>query len=167
MSKHLVRVLWLAVIGSLLAFGLNFRLAPRPTSQDASELLDRAWVDHMPRTDREPFRAFLFFNQQDPRGLSIGLVVMAQSVYKAQLEAYSHRIDSKDINFLFLHDNVRAVSPYKLEHVKPIGDDLDLKLTLARDPRNNGQSTVYYSSSSWRDLPAFVQHALRPDLVAR
>jgi hypothetical protein len=136
--KQILRVWWLLIIAALVGSGLWF--TDRFTPLDTAQLLDRPWVDHMPHSEREPFRVYLLSHHQGENGELAGGYIQAESSYKVHLEMMTHQEDEKEITFTFLHDNVKAVSEYRIERIPADEDDIDLKMTLARDPRTNGQS---------------------------
>lgn len=156
------RVAWLAVIICLVGVGLRFQTGPAAPPQDPDEVVNRLWIDHLPHNEREPFRAFMLSSERDDQGRRMGGIMRADSVYKACGELLTHEEDQKELRFLFLHDNVKAVTGYQVERVPADADGLDIKLTLERDPRSNGRRTVYFSSTQWRakGVPTMLRRLL-------
>jgi len=140
---------WFAVIGVLLGFG--FLVSKRLCAQGERLLGNRGPVlVHQSRGKRQRLAQRLLPRlAAGDRGR--GYYQISESRHKRAIEDFSYEVDAQNIQFTFPNDNSRASSAYRVERVTPKRSGVDLKLTVARDPRNSGKTSVFYASSKWDD----------------
>lgn len=131
------KYLWL-LVGLLCAGGFLGPSADRP-------LRECVWIDWLPESPHQPYRA-CFFGRE-----GWGFTTVAHSSYKLDIEIFEFCEDEGKINYFFHHDQRKPCSAYTIERLDPPTRDFDRKLTLARDPNNNDEPTVYYTGPSLRD----------------
>jgi hypothetical protein len=146
MQRYFQRAAWLGIIGALVSFGLTYTTEPPPL---ARQLVERPWLDHIPRTEREPFSAY-FFAQGQGRGAQPAGLLNFETRFKYTTEVFQYTLTDGRIGFSFPHDETRAESTYRIERIPPEVGRVDLKLTIDQDPRQGGGSAVFFSSSEWR-----------------
>lgn len=115
-----------------------------PEAAAPSVLVDRLWIDVIPQRESDKFNFYIFSSEDN-----IGLNDKAESVYRHLLEIFFYNANNNQITFQFPHDRRSLKSGYKVEKLSKPKDDVDLQLTIEKDPQNSGKSTVYYSSTKW------------------
>jgi hypothetical protein len=109
--------------------------------QQAKLLVERNWIDVMPKTERDKLHVYRFTPSMG------GGVYQDRTIFKGTFELFKFEVDGDHIDFDLLetHDKVR--SQYQIEEVagpKPF----DLKLTIWSDPRGPHQ---YYGIRAEHD----------------
>ncbi len=133
----------------------SHKTADRTVDRDLAKklLIDRNWIDVMPKTEREKLHVYRFVP-----GMGGG-VYQDRTIFKGTFELFKFSVDADQIDFDLLetHDKVR--SQFHIEQVdgpKPF----DLKLTISNDPR--GPST-YFGVRAEHDPDG---HVLEQELAA-
>jgi hypothetical protein len=104
-------------------------------------LIDRNWIDHMPKTEREKLHVYRFVPSMG------GGVFQDRTLYKGVFELFTFSVDGDHIDFNLPETHERVQSQFHIEKVdgpKPF----DLKLTVWNDPRG---PSVYYGIRSETD----------------
>lgn len=110
-----------------------------------SLLFDRVWIDEIPQRDTDTFNFYVFSSEDN-----FGVNDHALSVYKHVLELFFYRASGETtLQFQFPHDRRQARTTYKVEKMAKPRGDLDLKLTIDKDPQMGGKTQVYFSSTRW------------------
>src|ERR1700689_4562441 len=97
-------------------------------------LLDRNWIDRMPRTDRDKLHVYRFVPAMG------GGVFQDRTLYKGVFELFKFETSADEIRFDLPETHDKVVSKFRIDAVdgpKPF----DLKLTIDADPRG---PQVYY-----------------------
>ncbi len=103
-------------------------------SEQRQLLLDRNWIDVMPKTERDKLHVYRFVPSMG------GGVYQDRTIFKGTFELFRFNVDGDQIDFDLLetHDHVR--SQFSIEKVDG-PHPFDLKLTIKDDPRG---PHVYY-----------------------
>jgi hypothetical protein len=104
----------------------------------AGALVDRLWIDRLPKGPRDSFRLY-FFLRRHPVGVH---VVFHSATYRTQ-EFFGHQLKGKQITFDFPDPGVKPTSKVRFEAVKK-DPHFDMKMTLARDPQSKGMKFSYF-----------------------
>ena len=103
-------------------------------------LVDRNWIDVMPRDAQDRLHVFRFTPSMG------GGVYQDRKVFKGQFELFQYRAGDGTIDFTFPDTEEHVRSPFIVERVRN-HPPFDLKLIIADDPRGPG---VYWSRSDMR-----------------
>lgn len=136
---------------------------PAPTVHDDKLVLDRVWIDHMPRNDRDQLSAFVAITDE-PIG-----VFQTTSVWKGHFEMFRYEAHGGELRLLFPQDNTRE--SVKAHAKKCSEDGFDYCLEL--DGASRGVKR-YFSRKGWeidqravRSAPSAVRaHALSTRIAA-
>ena len=127
-----------------------------PDDEARTLLIDRNWIDRMPRTDREKLQVYRFVPSMG------GGVFQDRTLYKGTFELFTYQVRGRELRFNLPETREKVTSPYRIEAVDG-PEPFDLKLTIPADPRGHG---VYYGMrrETDRDGAALEQrlHALAP-----
>ncbi|MBI3890702.1 MAG: hypothetical protein HY303_04135 [Candidatus Wallbacteria bacterium] len=127
--------------------------APVPADREAY-LMGRAWVDHVPQNPRDSFRLYVF---QDN---SVGAFVSVESFFKFNIEVFTFQVRNNVIQFGFPHSRQKHGSGYVIEDFRGRGE-LNLKMTIAKDPRAGGNPSTYFSQLDGPNgLPEWLRAAI-------
>lgn len=114
---------------------------------DSKLALDRIWIDHMPKNDRDQISVFVAITD-DPVG-----VFQTSSVWKGNFEMFRYEAHHNELRILFPQDNSRE--RVKIKAHKCGERDFDYCLEL--DGATRGVKR-YYSRKGWE-----IDGATRPD----
>ncbi len=167
LNRYLPRWFAVMVAASLMIVGYGFSQldCDKQVQQDQQvqplnrELYEVIWIDKYPEMTQDKWNAYMFTND------NVGLTIEAHSAYKITLEIFEFKASRDKLRFHFPHDARRADSKYSIEKLKKPTKHFDTKLTLASDPRFNGETRVYFTGPDFRSastLPSPVQDALEP-----
>ena len=129
-----------------------------PAEQAASLLVDRVWIDDLPQRESDTFNLYIFSSEDN-----FGVNDHAMSIYKHVLELFFYKLSGDStIHFQFPHDRRQLRTSYRVERLSRPKGDLDLKLTIDKDPQMAGKTCIYYSSTRWssrnlQSLPGLLQ----------
>ena len=113
----------------------------RLSAQDANRaLIDRNWMDRQPAHKDDRLRVYRFTPSMG------GGVYQDRKVFKGQFELFQYQVGDGTIAFHFPDTEQDARCPFLIERIRG-HEPLDLRLTIADDPRGPG---VYWSSSGAR-----------------
>ena len=120
---------------------------------DASDggglVLDRIWIDHMPKHDRDQVSAFAALTEE-----SVG-VFQTVSVWKGHFEMFRYEAQGDELRILYPQDNHRDRIHTKAHRCSEGGFDYCLEL----DGASRGVKR-YYSRKGWE-----LDGASRPDQI--
>jgi len=114
---------------------------------DSKLALDRIWIDHMPKNDRDPISVFVAITD-DPIG-----VFQTSSVWKGNFEMFRYEAHHDELRIHFPQDNSRE--RVKIKAHKCGERDFDYCLELEGATRGVKR---YYSRKGWE-----IDGASRPD----
>ncbi|HUJ60917.1 MAG TPA: hypothetical protein VLX92_20580 [Kofleriaceae bacterium] len=97
-------------------------------------LLDRNWIDHMPKTERDRLHVYRFVPTMG------GGVFQDRTLYKGTFELFRFTTRGDEIEFDLPETGQDVVSKFRIEPVDGPAP-FDLKLTIEADPRG---PSVYY-----------------------
>ncbi len=91
------KLLALAVISTAAYGAWNLRSGDAPTAQDSETglVLDRIWIDHLPRSDTDMFNIFVAITEQD-----FG-IFQETSQWKGQFEIFSYQANGDEIRIQY------------------------------------------------------------------
>ena len=112
-------------------------------------LLDRVWIDHMPKHDRDQVSAFVAITDE-PIG-----VFQTTSVWRGHFEMFRYEDHGSEISVLYPQDNARERIKTKSRRCSEDGFDYCLEL----DGASRGVKR-YYSRKGWE-----IDGASRPDQI--
>lgn len=104
-------------------------------------LIDRNWIDHMPKTDRERLHVYRFVPTMG------GGVFQDRTLYKGTFELFKFDVDGDHLTFDLPETHERVRSQFHIEKVDGPAP-FDLKLTVWSDPRG---PSVYYGMRAETD----------------
>lgn len=140
-------------IGATVSHGAD-RADAGPLDREAY-LMGRVWLEKLPANPRDPFRLYLF--QEN----NTGAFVQVESVVKFSIELFSFQVRNNTIQFAFPHTRQKGATVYTIEDFQGRGD-FNLKLTLDKDPRTGGQTASYFSMLDHSDqLPEWLRAAVQ------
>lgn len=114
-----------------------------PPDEARKVLLDRNWIDVLPRSVDDKLHVFRFVPSMG------GGVYQDRTLFAGTFELFQFATDGETIKFDLLHTGTRAQSRYRIDELATPGPDgVDLRLTLEASPR--GPSTYF----SWRQSSA-------------
>jgi hypothetical protein len=123
------------------------------TSVDDSEarklLLDRNWIDHMPKTERDRLHVYRFVPSMG------GGVFQDRTLYKGTFELFRFSTTRDEIHFDLPETHQDLVSKFRIDHVDGPAP-FDLKLTIDADPRG---PQVYYGIRAETDRDGHLLEA--------
>ena len=105
-----------------------------PDDEARKVLLDRNWIEEMPKTERDRFHVYRFVPSMG------GGVFQDRTIFKGTFELFRFETAADEIRFDLLETHQKVVSKFRIDEVdgpKPF----DLKLTINADPRG---PQVYY-----------------------
>jgi hypothetical protein len=104
-------------------------------------LLDRNWIDRMPKTERDRLHVYRFVPSMG------GGVFQDRTLYKGTFELFRFSTEGDEIHFDLPETDQDVVSKFRIESVDG-PEPFDLKLTIEADPRG---PQVYYGMRSETD----------------
>jgi len=112
-------------------------------------LLDRNWLDVMPKTKDDRLHVYRFVPKMG------GAVFQDRTLYLGTFELFLFETTEREIRFRFPHSGESRNAAFRIERIAPEGrDGFDLRLTITGSPRGPG---IYYSwSDERRDIEARV-----------
>jgi hypothetical protein len=126
-------LLALSLAGTLAACSAN-KSSQVDRGEAARLLVDRNWLDHMPKTERDRLHVYRFVPSMG------GGVFQDRTLYKGTFELFRFGTKGDQLRFDLPETHDKVTSTFRIEKVegpKPF----DLKLTIDPDPRGPG---VYY-----------------------
>lgn len=115
-------------------------------------LVDRNWIDVMPRDAQDRLHVFRFTPSMG------GGVFQDRTVFRGEFELFTFKLDGGSLQFWFPDRDERYRSGYTIERVAG-PPPFDLKLTLDRSPR--GPRIYYGTEAATGDLDTFLATAVR------
>jgi len=114
--------------------------ATEATVTDGDQLaLDRLWVDHMPRNDKDTIQVFAAITEE-PLG-----IFQATSVWKGAFEMFVYEAHGEEIRMVFPQTNDHAKVKAK---ARTCNDKRDMDYCLELDGSSRGVKR-YYSRKGW------------------
>lgn len=141
------RVMMVASV-ALVGYGLS-HLEEGPSAEVsplAGSLNDTLWVDKLPEVMHDSWKGYLFTSD------NVGLNVHADSAFKLTLELFEFQARKDQLRWHFPHDGMKTKTKFAIEKLKKPTEHFDRKLTLYNDPRNNGETTVYFTGPDLANL---------------
>ncbi len=129
-----------------------------PPEQAQKLLINRNWVDRLPHKIDDKLHVYRFVPSMG------GGVFQDRTIFFGTFELFAFEQDGARIRFNLLHTGDKKTSSFTIEALdRPGPEGVDLKLTIADDPRG---SRVYYGwRNEGKDLDGHVARlfeALRP-----
>lgn len=124
---------------------------PIPPDRARTLLLDRNWLDRLPRNEHTQMHVYRFVPSMG------GGVFQDRTLFAGRFELFRFENTGDEIRFDLLHTHDKHTSRYRIEQLaeKERRGPLDLRLRVDRDPRGPG---VYYGSSrEGKDLDAALR----------
>lgn len=131
-----------AVLLAVLA-GCSSPTASHSLSGDEARtlLLDRNWIDSMPRTERDRLHVYRFVPSMG------GGVFQDRTIFKGTFELFLFEATGDEIRFQLPETRQRVTSKYRIERVTGPAP-FDLKLTIDGDPRG---PRIYFGTRAETD----------------
>lgn len=136
------------VVASLafVSYGIGTIGQPSETPSGASEvdvmaheIHDTLWLDRVPEMMHDPWQGYIFTPD------NVGLSVQAESAFKLTLEIFEFQLRKGTIRWHFPHDGKKAETKFTIEKLKKPTKHFDRQLTIENDPKNGGQTKVYFT----------------------
>jgi hypothetical protein len=150
------------LLATLLLAGACSRPATRALPPDEAKqlLINRNWIDKLPEKVDDKLKVYRFVPSMG------GGVFQDRTIFFGTFELFTFEATGTEIRFDLLHTGDKRISTYTIEKfAKPGPDGVDLRLTIAKDPR--GPKSYYGWSreqSGGADLDAHLTalgHALQ------
>jgi hypothetical protein len=138
MKKLLLAVVVLASVGYVVARRGGGEPAATETKLEANVALDRIWIDHIPRNDRDTFNIFAAITQE-PFG-----IFQATSQWKGNFELFQYEAHGDEIRFHYGQTGEREKAKLKATKCGEKGFDYCLVI----DGASRGVKK-YYSMEEW------------------
>lgn len=111
-----------------------------PPDQAKQLLINRNWIDRLPKKVDDKLHVYRFVPSMG------GGVFQDRTIFFGTFELFAFEQDGQRIRFNLLHTGQKKTSSFTIEPLdRPGPEGVDLKLTIADDPRG---SKVYYG---WRN----------------
>jgi hypothetical protein len=122
-------------------------------------LLDRNWIDRMPKTERDRLHVYRFVPSMG------GGVFQDRTLYKGTFELFRFETNADEIRFDLPETKEKIVSKFRIENVDG-PEPFDLKLIIPADPRG---PQVYWGmrAETDRDGAALEQRLARTTATQR
>lgn len=147
-------LLILALMGAVSYGGyrlLGSSSSEQPVANDGRELvLDRIWIDHIPKTDRDTIQVFAALSEE-PFG-----VFQAASTWKGQYEVFRHEAKGNELRVVYPQTNDRETIKHNARRCSE--NQMDFCLELSGGSRGVKR---YYSRKGWE-----IEHAASAREVA-
>ena len=138
-----------AIAGALAAWQLTSSPdAPAP-SAERKLVLDRLWIDHIPKNDRDPVKVFIALTQE-PVG-----VFQTASMWKGEYELFQFEMHGNELRAVFPQHRDKEVFTATGTHCKEAGMDYCLELSGA-----SRGAKKYVSRKGWEIDGAVSRDAL-------
>jgi hypothetical protein len=105
----------------------------------AHEIHDTLWLDRVPEMMHDSWQGYIFTPD------NVGLSIQAESSFKLTLEIFEFQIRKNSIRWHFPHDGKKAETKFTIERLKKPTKHFDRQLTIENDPKNGGQTKVYFT----------------------
>jgi hypothetical protein len=120
-----------------------------PPEEARALLIDRSWVDRLPRRVDDKLHVFRFTPAMG------GGVFQDRTIFAGQFELFLFEQDGRHIRFNMVHTGEKKTCDFEITPLaEPGPEGVDLRLTVAGSPRG---PSVYYS---WRRNPADLDGVL-------
>ncbi len=134
------RLVALALFACAAACSGGGKATSLPPDQAKKLLLDRNWVDQLPKSVDDKLHVFRFVPSMG------GGVFQDRTLFFGTFELFQFKHDGRVIDFDLLHTGDRKQSSYRIDELPTPGPEgVDIVLTLSSSPRG---PSVYYS---WRN----------------
>ena len=141
------------VVATLLLAACSTKPATQralPPDQAAKLLLDRNWLDRVPKKIDDKLHVYRFVPSMG------GGVFQDRTIFFGTFELFTFEADGSRIRFNLLHTGDKRVSRYTIEPLATPGPDgVDLMLTIDDDPR--GPKRYYGWRNEGKDLDAHLK----------
>jgi hypothetical protein len=125
----------------------------------AHEIHDTLWLDRVPEMMHDSWNGYIFTPD------NVGLAIQAESAFKLTLEIFEFQLRKGSIRWHFPHDGKKAETKFTIEKLKKPTKHFDRQLTIENDPKNGGQTKVYYTGPEFANADAIERMA--PGAMAR
>lgn len=103
------------------------------------EILETLWIDRLPEMMHDSWQGYLFTSD------NVGLNIQAASSFKITLEIFEFQIRKNTVRWHFPHDGSKTKTTFKVEKLKKPTKHFDRQLTIENDPKNGGETKVYFT----------------------
>lgn len=134
-------------------------VAPSEAEVMAHEIHDALWLDKVPEMMHDQWQGYIFTPD------NVGLSVQAESSFKMTLEIFEFQIKKNNIRWHFPHDGKKTETKFTIERLKKPTKHFDRQLTVENDPKNGGQTKVYFTGPEFAS--ASTIESLAPGAMAR
>ena len=124
-----------------------------------NQLKETLWLDKVPEVMHDSWQGYLFTAD------NVGLAVQAESAFKVTLEIFEFQVRKSNIRWHFPHDGAKANTKFTIEKLKKPTEHFDHKLTIENDPKNGGQTKVYFTGPDFKNQETIER--LAPGALAK
>jgi hypothetical protein len=125
----------------------------------AHEIHDSLWLDRVPEMMHDSWNGYIFTPD------NVGLAIQADSAFKLTLEIFEFQLRKGNIRWHFPHDGKKADTKFTIEKLKKPTKHFDRQLTIENDPKNGGQTKVYFTGPEFANAETI--ESLAPGASAR
>ena len=151
---------------ALVSYGIGTIGQPSDTPSEATEvdvmaheIHDTLWLDKVPEMMHDPWNGYIFSPD------NVGLAIQAESSFKLTLEIFEFQIRKGTIRWHFPHDGKKSDTKFTIEKLKKPTKHFDRQLTVENDPKNGGQTKVYFTGPEFGSAET-IEH-MAPGAMAR
>jgi hypothetical protein len=166
MSKHSNKLIAFALVGAC-TFGVwKLGDALLGEAQGTKHAVNRIWIDHMPRDDRDMITHFVLLDHPQGKFGAIG----RSSQWRHMVDVFRWKLDGGKLDLFFPQDRVRGeieIETWECAGEAPAPFELCMKMT-----NKQGRSWTFYSREDWEIKPRSIAESLadivdeQPTLVA-
>lgn len=110
-----------------------------------NQLKETLWLDKVPEVMHDQWQGYLFTPD------NVGLAIQAESAFKVTLEIFEFQVRKSNIRWHFPHDGAKANTKFTIEKLKKPTEHFDHKLTIENDPKNGGETKVYFTGPDFKN----------------
>lgn len=125
----------------------------------AHEIHDTLWLDKVPEMMHDQWQGYIFTPD------NVGLSIKAESSFKLTLEIFEFQLRKGSLRWHFPHDGTKAETKYTIERLKQPTKHFDRQLTVENDPKNGGQTKVYFTGPEFASVDTI--ESLAPGAMSR
>jgi hypothetical protein len=156
MLRSMKKLLLVSMLAVIVYGGWRWQQEAPTDKSGASIAFNRAWVDHMPTSERDPFQLLVMSKQR-----SIG-VFIAETQWAGEFERFRFQVEGDTIRAVFPMSGEREAITYKATACQEADMDYCLEITGSKHGVQR-----YYSRNGWDRRDVADLASFREELLAR
>lgn len=166
MSNNRNKLIAFALVGACSFGAWKLGSALLFEDQGTKHAVNRIWIDHMPRDDRDMITHFVLLDHPQGKFGAIG----RSSQWRHMVDVFRWKLDGDKLGLFFPQDRVRGeveIETWECAGEAPAPFELCMKMT-----NKQGRSWTFYSREDWEIKPRSIAESLadivdeQPTLVA-